>query len=239
MSSIGRSELLVDAGDLPVPIEIHPLRSARRLRLRFDEARGILKLTCPARMSRKTALAWAVDQREWIEVQLRRAQPPEPFIPGAVIPLCGQDVRLVWAADARRTPQRVGNDLFCGGLESAFERRIANYLRRLALDTLAADVAHFAALAEVRPSSVSVGDASSRWGSCSSERRIRLSWRLIMAPVNVRQYVVAHEVAHLVHLDHGAAFKTLEARLFGTGVAEAKADLRRVGPRLRLLGRRR
>jgi predicted metal-dependent hydrolase len=85
---------------------------------------------------------------------------------------------------------------------------------------------------------VSVGDAGSRWGSCSSQGRIRLSWRLILAPPDVRRYVVAHEVAHLRHLNHGAEFKALEARLFGAGVAAAKAELRRLGPRLRRLGRR-
>jgi predicted metal-dependent hydrolase len=99
------------------------------------------------------------------------------------------------------------------------------------------EVAQYAAAAKVSPRSVSVGDAGSRWGSCSSEGRIRLSWRLILAPPNVRRYVVAHEVAHLVHLDHSAAFKALEARLYGPGVSEANAALRRIGPRLRRVGR--
>ena len=64
-------------------------------------------------------------------------------------------------------------------------------------------------------------------------------WRLILAPPAVRRYVVAHEVAHLAHLDHSAKFKVLEARLYGPGVSEAKAQLRRLGPRLKRIGRRR
>ena len=64
-----------------------------------------------------------------------------------------------------------------------------------------------------------------------------MSWRLILAPPNVRRYVAAHEVAHLVHLNHGPEFKALEARLVGTGVSDAKAALRRLGPRLRRIGR--
>lgn len=239
MSSTGRSDLLVETGDLPVPMEIRPLRTARRLRLRFDDARGLLKLTCPAGMSRRKAVAWAVDQREWVLAQVSRAPQPEPFVSGAVIPLSGEEVRLVWKAEAPRSPQRIGPELLCGGPQHGFERRITSYLKRLALETMARDVSDFAEKAGVQPSAVSVGDASSRWGSCSSDRRIRLSWRLIMAPVAVRRFVAAHEVAHLVHLDHSAAFKSLEARLFGVGLAEAKADLRRIGPRLRLLGRRR
>ena len=90
-----------------------------------------------------------------------------------------------------------------------------------------------------RRQSVSVGDAGTRWGSCSSQGKIRLSWRLILAPPEVRRFVVAHEVAHLVHLDHSAKFKALEARLYGPGLAEAKAALRRLGPRLRRVGLRR
>ena len=58
---------------LPAPIEIRPLRNARRLRLRFDEATGSLRLTCPWRTSRRAALAWALDQREWIDAQIARA----------------------------------------------------------------------------------------------------------------------------------------------------------------------
>jgi predicted metal-dependent hydrolase len=103
---------------------------------------------------------------------------------------------------------------------------------------MSCEVAEFASAAGATVRSVSIGDAGTRWGSCSSDARIRLSWRLILAPSHVRRYVVAHEVAHLVHLNHGAEFKTLEARLFGPGLADAKAALRRIGPRLRRFGRR-
>jgi predicted metal-dependent hydrolase len=82
-----------------------------------------------------------------------------------------------------------------------------------------------------------VGDANTRWGSCSAERKIRYSWRLILAPPAARRYVVAHEVAHLVHLDHGPRFKALEAQLFAGDVAAARGLLRRVGPRLKRIGR--
>ena len=237
MWSSARSEALLEAG-LPAPIEIRPVRGARRLRLRFDEARGILKLTCPVRTSRRAALAWALDQREWIEAQLARALPAEPFVPGAIIPLEGAEVRLVWESGAPRLPEMNGDELRCGGPQEGFERRVEAFLRRRALDTMSHEVAEFAAAASVTARSVSVGDAGTRWGSCSSQGRIRLSWRLILAPPEARRYVVAHEVAHLAHLNHGPQFKALEARLFGPGVAAAKSALRRVGPRLRRIGRR-
>jgi predicted metal-dependent hydrolase len=236
MWSTARSEAALEAA-LPAPIEIRRLRSARRLRLRFDEATGSLKLTCPWRTGRRAALAWALDQRDWIEAQLARAEPAEPFEPEVSIPLEGRDVRLVWDARAARTPALADGVLRCGGPRDGFARRIELFLKRRALNTMSEEVADYAAAAGVLARSVSVGDAGTRWGSCSSQGRIRLSWRLILAPPAVRRYVVAHEVAHLAHLDHGAKFKALEARLYGTGLAEAKALLRRAGPRLRRVGR--
>jgi hypothetical protein len=145
----------------------------------------------------------------------------------------------MWDPSAPRTPQRRGCELRVGGPEEGVARRVELFLKRHALATMSREVAEFAQAAGVTATAVSVGDAGSRWGSCSSRGRVRLSWRLILAPPEVRRYVVAHEVAHLVHLDHSAKFKALEARLFGPGLAEAKANLRRIGPRLRRLGRRR
>lgn len=238
MWSTSRSEAALDAA-LPVPIEIRRLKSARRLRLRFDEAAGKLKLTCPLSTSRRAALTWALDQRHWIEAQLARAKPSEPFSPGAMIPIEGKPVRIIWDPGASRTPELTSAELRCGGPQQGLERRIELFLKRRALDLMSREVAEYAARVGVTPSSVSIGDAGSRWGSCSSQRRIRLSWRLILAPAEIRRYVVAHEVAHLVHLDHSSSFKTVEARLYGPGIAEAKATLRRIGPRLKRIGRRR
>jgi len=237
MWSNARSEAALEAA-LPVPIDIRPMRNARRLRLRFDDASGTLKLTCPWRTSRRSALSWALDQREWIDAQLARAEPGEPFEPGATIPLEGEEVRLVWDPNARRTPLLADGELRCGGPREGFARRIELFIKRRALDVMSREVAYYAAAAGITAKSVSVGDAGTRWGSCSSQGRIRLSWRLILAPPAVRRYVVAHEVAHLVHLDHSANFKALEARLYGPGVSEAKALLRRAGPRLKRIGRR-
>ena len=237
MWSTARSEAALLAA-LPAEIEIRPLRSARRLRLRFDEASGTLKLTCPWRTSRKAALAWALDQREWIDAQIAGAKPREPFEAGATIPIEGLEVRIVWEERAGRVPVLAKGELRLGGPAAGLSRRVELFLKRRALNVMSREVREYAEKADAMASSVSVGDAGSRWGSCSSQGRIRLSWRLILAPPEVRRFVVAHEVAHLVHLDHSAKFKELEAGLYGPGLGEAKAVLRRIGPRLRRLGRR-
>ena len=237
MSSTKRFEALFRHDDLPLPVEIRGVRGARRLRLRVDERRGLLKLTGPLRMNRKAALDWAAEQRGWVEAQIGSLLPGEPFSPGSRIPMEGADVELCWDERAGRTARLDGQRLICGGPAEGFARRIELFLKRRALETLSRETAEIAERAGVTVRSVSVGDADTRWGSCSSAGRIRYSWRLILAPPAARRYVVAHEVAHMRHLNHGAEFKALERALFGDDADAARLLLRRVGGRLKRIGR--
>src|SRR5437868_6330741 len=134
MWSSGRSEALFETG-LPVPIEIRPIRGAKRLRLRFDEGSGTLKLTCPMRTSRRAAVAWALDQREWIDAQLAQALPAEPFEVGALIPIEGVETRIVWSETEGRAPRLADGELRCRGAQAGLARRIEPFLKRLALET--------------------------------------------------------------------------------------------------------
>lgn len=237
MSSNGRSEALSHHSGLPLPIEIRGIRNARRLRLRLDERRRILMLTGPLRMNRRAALAWAAEQREWIEAQIAATLPDEPFAPGARFPIEGREYLLIWSQAESRTPRLDGDRLVCGGPLPGLARQIEKFLKRQALETLSRETEAMAAVAGMRAAAVSVGDAQTRWGSCAASGRIRYSWRLILAPAEVRRYVVAHEVAHLVHLDHGPKFKALEAQLYGGDVGPARRLLRRLGSRLKRIGR--
>lgn len=235
MSSTVASKRIATHPDLPLPVLLCPLRTARRIRLRVDERQQLLKLTHPRRMRANTALAWAATQSAWVEEQLRRALPPEPFEPGATIPLEGGEVLLRWH-EGPRTPQLSDGVLASGGPPEGFSRRVELFLKGLALDRLSIETAELGAKAGVTASSVTVGDARTRWGSCSSGGSIRYSWRLILAPPEVRRFVVAHEVAHLKHLNHGTDFRRLERELFGGDTANAERLLRQWSPRLRRLG---
>ena len=239
MSSTARSEALLHHQDLPVPVEIRGIRGAKRLRLRLDEKRSVLKLTGPLRMNRKAALDWAAEQREWVETQLGTMLPAEPFVPDAIIPFEGEKVRLEWNPDAARTPKLIDGLLVSGGPPEGFARRIESFFKRRAVETLSKETQEVAEKAGATLRAVSVGDADTRWGSCSSSGRIRYSWRLILAPPDVRRYVVAHEVAHLIHLNHGRAFKALERKLFEGDAEAARLLLRRIGGRLKRIGRTR
>lgn len=231
-----RSKQLASHPDLPVPVLLCAVASARRMRLRFDEREWRLKLTHPRGVRAPAALAWAASQKRWIDEQIERAPPAEPFAPGAIISIAGEEVELRWAEGAPRVPRLAGRTLICGGPASAFARRIERYLKRLAAETLSRETAATAAAGGLKARAVSIGDARTRWGSCSSDGRIRYNWRLILAEPEVRRYVVAHEVAHLAHLDHGAQFKAIERQLFGGDTRHAQAALRSCGPRLRRVG---
>lgn len=195
-------------------------------------------LSYPGRMSRRTALDWARGQGDWVDRQLARVAPGEPFEPGAQIPFQGRKVRLEWREHLPRTPRLAGDVLASGGPEAGFANRIERFLRAEARARLSEATAEIARRAGVTVKSVSIGDASSRWGSCSANGAIRYNWRLILAPPHLLQWVVAHEVAHRRHMDHGPAFKALEAELFDGDVARARRDLRALGSRLKRVGRR-
>jgi predicted metal-dependent hydrolase len=235
-SSVRSSRTLETHPDLPLPVLLLAIPTARRMHLRLDERERLLKVTHPRSVRPAAALAWAACQKRWVEEQLGRLLPPEPLVCGATIPIKGLPVELRWASGAPRIPVLDAGTLTCGGQKRSFGRQIEQFLKRLALDVLSRDTAEIAARAGLRPASVAVGDARTRWGSCSSTGSIRFSWRLILAPPEARRFVVAHEVAHLMYLNHGPAFRALERNLYGRDVREAEALLRSVGPRLRRIG---
>ncbi|MCF2514952.1 M48 family metallopeptidase [Sphingomonas sp. G124] len=219
------------------PVELRPHPKARAMRLRLDEVRERLTLTYPRKLSRHIVLEWARGQEEWVDAQLAQLRPGEPFRAGATILFEGREIRLHWEEGLPRAPRLEGNQLSSGGPEASFALRIERFLRIEALARLSAETANVAARAGVSIRSVAVGDASSRWGSCSASGAIRYSWRLILATPRLLRWVVAHEVAHRRHMDHGPAFRRLEAELYDGDVAAARAELRALGPRLKRIGR--
>ena len=236
--STARSEAIHHHPGLPLPVAVRIHPRARRLKLRLDAARELLLLTCPPRSNRRAALDWAAGQRRWVDDRLAETEPGLPLDPGAVIPIEGRDTALKWVEGASRAMTWDDGVLRCGGPRDRFARRVETWLRALALDRLSADTADAARKAGVSISRVSIGDAGTRWGSCSAAGSIRYNWRLVLAPPEVRRWVVAHEVAHRLHMNHGPAFKMLERELFGDDVDRARLLLRRIGPGLKRIGRR-
>ena len=235
--STGRSEAVHHHPGLPLPVAIRVHPRARRLRLRLDETGEMLLLTCPPRSSRRAALDWALAQRAWIDRRLAESVPASPLLPGNSIPVEGRDTLLSWVEDGSRQVALDGAVLACGGPREGFSRRVETWLKARARELLSAETAAAARKAGVSVRRVSIGDAGTRWGSCSESGSIRYNWRLVLAPPEVRRWVVAHEVAHRLHMNHGPEFRALEAQLFAGDVRAARLLLRRLGPRLKRVGR--
>ena len=218
------------------PLRLRTDRRARRLRLRVDARRGGLTLTVPAGVSRRRALAWAAGHEDWAREAIGRRGGATALVPGAVLPLFGLPHAIDWSAERSRRVVREEGRLMCGGPAESLEGRILRWMRGEALALLSAETLVMARDHKLKVARVSVGDPRSRWGSCSSSGAIRYSWRLVMAPDFVRRATVAHEVAHLVHMNHGPHFHALVAQLLDSDPAPARAWLRSEGAALHRIG---
>ena len=234
ISSTARSDH--ELGGAKLTLKVSP--RARRMRLRVDPRTRAVTLTVPKRFSRRRALAWAAGHRAWVERALAAIPETVPLGPGSVVPLHGLPHRIDWAPGLPRRIERGEGRLVAGGPEEGLERRLLRWLRAHALDLLGRETREYCVKAGVKASRIGIGDPVSRWGSCSGTGTIRYSWRLILAPEFVRRATVAHEVAHLVHLNHGPDFHALVAELLGADPKPARIWLRREGVALHRIGSR-
>jgi predicted metal-dependent hydrolase len=192
---------------------------ARRISVRIDGRSGEAVVTAPSERRLGDALAFAKSRAGWIRQRIEARPVDRPFAPGATILFEGRPARLVavgGAGAARLAEGGAGLEIRSGGEGDAFARRVLNLLKREARTRLVARTeVHRAALGQA-PVRVSIVDTRSRWGSCSPHNRsIRYSWRVVMAPPAVLDYLAAHEVAHLVRPDHSPAYWTVVERLIG------------------------
>ena len=224
-------------GDRDVPLAIVASPRARRLSLRADSVRGQIRVSLPPRVRLAEATAFIAAHHDWIAARVARWPVASPFVAGATIPFDGAPLLLDWRADHPRGIRRDGDRLVIGGPRETVPGRTARWLKAQALAAMTAPTQDLAAAVDRKVTKVSVRDPAGRWGSCSSSGAIGYSWRLILAPEWVRNSVVAHEVAHLVHPNHGREFWVLAAKLNGGDPSPARAWLGTHGPGLHWVGR--
>jgi predicted metal-dependent hydrolase len=221
---------------VPVTLRVSP--RARRLRLYVDPRTRSALLTMPRRVSRRSALAWAAEHGDWLKAALDALPEAVAIVPGTQLPLRGEPHRIDWHPERPRRIEVEPGRLIAGGPADGLEGRVLRWLKAQAHVLLEHETNELAAKAGVMASRIRVGDPVSRWGSCSSAGAIGYSWRLILAPDFVRRATVAHEVAHLVHLNHGHEFHALVENLLGADPRPARQWLRGEGASLHALGRR-
>jgi len=227
-----RRELLrIDGRPVEITVRMNP--RARRLIVKVHPSTGEVSVVAPSRRALDHAMDFARSESTWIAGRLADVPEPVDLEAGARIPFRGLEYLIVPAA---RGPAPVWIDrgaraIRISGHSEHTSRRLLDFLKREARKVLDARAFEFAARVGVKPKRITVRDTASRWGSCSTTRALSFSWRLILAPAFVLDYVVAHEVAHLRHMNHGSRFWSLVRELVGD-VDEPQIWLSRNGPLL-------
>ena len=185
-----------------VTIALRRSSRARRLSLRVSSLDGRVTMTVPKSVSLRDAQGFAEEKADWIAKAVGRCHAPVDIIPGANVPIEGTSYEV--AHGSKRRAQLDGTTLLLPkGREVP---ALVAYLKLLARDRLMESVTRHAAALGRDFGRITLRDTRSRWGSCSSEGNLMFSWRLIMAAPDVLDYVAAHEVAHLQHMDHSPRF---------------------------------
>jgi predicted metal-dependent hydrolase len=225
--SLERAQRRADELQLGAPVAIRVSSRARRLLLRMDTATRRFELVVPQGLPPATALHFLEAQRGWIAARLDSLPVRVPFAEGAIVPVFGRPHRIRRESDPTAPPVAIidGEIRVRGGPEP-IARRVRDHLARLAAQQLTERARVCAAGIGKKVARVTVRDTKSRWGSCSAAGSLSFSWRLIMAPEPVLDYVVAHEVAHLVEMNHSARFWKL-VRTMVADPASQRAWLKR------------
>jgi len=212
------STLVVRHGSQFYSIKLRRHRRARRYTLRIHPTDREAILTMPPRGTIAEARDFAHVHGGWIAARLGRLPKAAPFQPGTVIPLRGVPHRIVHRAGERGTvwteTRDSGERILCVAGDVEFtDRRVHDFLKREARKELHKASQYYADALGVRVRRISIRDQSSRWGSCTSAGSLSFSWRLILAPPFVLDYLAAHEVAHLVEMNHSPRFWRVVGRV--------------------------
>ncbi|MGQ4274472.1 M48 family metallopeptidase [Terrihabitans sp. B22-R8] len=234
------SRLEIRVGGQPLTIHVRRHPKARRITLRLRQARRDLVLTLPPRVSLKAAQAFAERQIEWIAARIGTLPETVHFVADAHVPVRGVPHRIVHAGARGLTRIEAGADgapaIAVPGPPDHLARRVRDFLKAEARRDLERATAIYAAALDVSVGRISIKDTRTRWGSCSSSGALAFSWRLILAPSFVLDYVAAHEVAHRREMNHSARYwAVLRGLCPHTDEAEAwlkahGASLHRYGP---------
>jgi predicted metal-dependent hydrolase len=207
-------------GAVPLKVRAHP--RARRIALKIDHAGDAVEMVLPRRCSRGEALRFLEASRGWIDARLAKLPPRISFADGAVVPVMDvpHALRAVGAIRGKGPAWIENGEIRIAGDPAFLARRTRDFLRALAKRELSTRAEQMAALIERKVKRVTVRDTVSRWGSCARGGNLSFSWRLIFAPEAVIDYVVAHEVAHLIEMNHSKRFWRVVERLHPGAKAE-------------------
>ncbi|MEO3474979.1 SprT family zinc-dependent metalloprotease [Roseomonas sp. CAU 1739] len=217
------------------PVRWYRSARARRVSLRIDARAGEVVVTLPMRTARRAGMALLTTHAAWVMQRLTALSPAVELAPGAEVLIGGRPHVIRHDPDARGGAFIDGATIIVSGRPEFLARRVKDFLRAEAKRRIATLVEGHAAALGVTVRALRLKDTQSRWGSCAPDGTLAFSWRLVMAPGWVLDYVVAHEVAHLRELNHSPRFWAHVETL--TSHREAAQDwLRDNGPTLLRVG---
>ena len=213
------------------PLKVIKNSRAKKLTLRIDSKERLPVLTVPRYCSQKKAVAFVCSHREWINESLSRIPVAKPFENGETISLFGKNVTITHAPERRLGAKLEDGKLLVSGDLEFLHRRVKDFIKKQAQSEFYKRSNRYARKLGHKINSVNIQDSKSRWGSCSSLSNLNYNWRIALAPDFVINYLMAHEVAHLEHPDHSAAFWDCVANLC-PGCQKGEQWLRQYGKNL-------
>lgn len=226
-----RASEIVLLPELGVRLVIKINVQARRINMRADPASGAITLVLPTPRDLANGLRFARGEAAWLRRQMARQQPCVPLADGSVVPYRGAPHTIRHEPDVCGGVWQDGERLLVGGTAASVAARLTGWLRDQARTELTARARDYAAKLDMPVGRISIRDPRSQWGSCSRSGNLSFSWRLVLAPTRVLDYVAAHEVSHLVEFGHGRLFRQTVAKLC-PHVQSAEAWLTRRGHEL-------
>lgn len=236
--SITMEERTHVVADRELPLRIFENHRAKRLTLRIDAGGRGLRITVPPGLARGEVERFLDRHQGWLETRLAKLPDRPQVRPGVKMPLRGRPHLIIHEAGKRGTVsvgEFEGQDaLFVHGELQHLPRRLADFLKREAKRDIEALVAKHTQAVGRKAKAIRFKDTTSRWGSCTSDGTLSFNWRIMMAPLTVVDYLVAHEVAHLKEMNHGPKFWAL-CRELCPRTDEARAWLKRNGGALQAI----
>lgn len=221
------------AGPIEVLVRVRP--NARRLILKIDRKTGSAALTLPRGIGRVRAERFLDAHLSWLNARLSALPARIEFRDGIEIPFRGVPHRIVHSLPFRGETRAGEAQILVHGDAAQVSRRTLRFLKAEALKALSEASLRHAARLNVSLGKITIKDTRSRWGSCSSRGDLSYSWRLILAPPFVLDYLAAHEVAHRLEMNHSPRYwRHVETLL--PEFESAEAWLKRHGPSLHHFG---
>jgi hypothetical protein len=193
--------------DSIVEVLVRKSKLAKRVMIKFSQKKGF-ELIIPTRVSVKNAVAFLYKKEDWVleKNAILKEKTLKNFCDGSQIPIAGVIHTINHSGNLRGITRIEGDRLIISGLEGHISRKTRQFLIKLAKEKITSHCHKYAKTLGVHFNKISVRDTATRWGSCSHSNNLSFSWRLVMAPDRVLQYVVAHELAHLIEMNHSKKF---------------------------------